>query len=360
MSEQSKIDEQTPSQNFLVGYLQKVKFVVESFWLHLTQDLSTSQKFYFAALVTLLLSMQSESSVFDGFTLTGLLALAALFSEVWPRFVKVWETLLGRVFIVLFYAILANLAVAIAAQKVNEVVGIDPSPLFYTLGFTTVVLAPLWFLGLTAVSMVVYMIALQIWIIIVFLLKLIRVPIYRNTGKTKVLYPILTNVLRVILIPIMLSSLAAVAEVYVGDIDYQLTDESKEKVTNVSNGLKDTIKNQAAKDAGRALNVEEQSALDEVFSSFEQELVGEKQPSSDSAPPIETEKGDGPDDKKILKLIASFVHNIETFEYSQCKKADNERAVFVGETDILISKENPEARLGYEFSVRVCELKTAD
>ena len=68
--------------------------------------------------------------------------------------------------------------------------------------------------------------------------------------------------------------------------------------------------------------------------------------------------GDG---KASLKhrAIAAFVYYIEAFEYSQCEKTDKERAVSIGEYDIL-AVERDDSDIGYKFSVRPCKLKSYD
>jgi len=352
-----------------LDYLSKAKTVITNFIVGLFGKLTLSQKLYLFAFLNFALSWNDEGSIFDGISFTGVLALAGLFIEVWPKFVKVWESLLGRIFIVLFYAIIANLAVAIAAQKVNAVVGIDPSPLFYTLGFTTVLLAPMWLLGFTVVFMVLYMVFLQLWLITVFLLKLIRVPIYRDPTKFKVAFPITTNIIRIILLPIMMTSLTTVAELYVGDIHFgtpgvveqvlQQDERSKEQlIADIDRKVKEL--EGSGKDVSEVLKQELQQAQNEAPENVQlsKDLLAliQKEAGQSYAEKYDNTESAERQNKRISELIAWFVHKVETFEFSQCEKTEDERAVYIGESDILVSKKNNDAEFGYDFSVRTCQL----
>jgi hypothetical protein len=59
---------------------------------------------------------------------------------------------------------------------------------------------------------------------------------------------------------------------------------------------------------------------------------------------------------KFNPALAGFVYHFETFQFSQCKKKDNERVKLINENDILVARIDEESDAGYHFSVRQCEL----
>jgi hypothetical protein len=59
------------------------------------------------------------------------------------------------------------------------------------------------------------------------------------------------------------------------------------------------------------------------------------------------------------RLIAGFVYNFEAFEYSECQKEDDQRAMFVGEEHVLLIRKNSNKRSGHEFVVKPCVLTNA-
>lgn len=313
------------------------------------QQLTAPQKVYIYAFVLLVIYYFTDDWL--SLSTVGFVAIIAMSMEVWPKFVRAWNNLLGRFIIIVCYAIIANFAVAFAAQKLNEIIGIDPSSLFYSIGFATLLMAPIWMLSLSALVMAFYTIVLQVWVLIRLILKLLRVEKYVNTYTPQTRLSMV--VLKLFLIPSMFSTLFATLTYYDGDIDANeieraiaVLEENEEKIPLVAVHHKDATPILAKSTTSNGIT--ETTVTPPLGEDSQDEIVAERSASDEN------------DDFNVSynTLIATFVHNVELFQFSQCIKSKEERVVFIGEFDILVSAPDDDAPYGYRFSVRNCELKS--
>lgn len=283
-------------------------------------NLNRVQRLYYLSFVYLLFSLAFLPSSWQ-FNVAGTIALCGLFIEMWPRFVGIWESLLGRVAIISTYIVVANLAVNVASQKLNEIVGIDPSPLFYSTGFVTLLMAPIWLLFVTLVVMLSYMLVVHSLLLLRLAARVTKLNVMASTSKQ--VYELRTALLKTIVIPVMFVPVVASIETY----GYFLVDGSIE-ITGVR--------------------------VDEEFVRESEVKKGQGELEAESGGQLITANSGMRLD--INKTIASFIFNIDLYAFSQCEKSKEERAMFIGETDILVAKRNENSRSGYDFVVRQCQL----
>ena len=322
----------------LAPYRQKV--------IECTKPLTLWQRLYFVAFFLLIFEVIFSGESVD-FTLPGIVALAALSIEVWPKFVTLWESIIGRVLIISTYIVVGNFAVAAASHQLNQIVGIDPSSLFYATGFVSVLMAPVWIITITLIGMLVYVIAKYMWFLITFLPWIIG--LYEKTGYRVDKLPKTTRAVRIVMLPVMFMSLISVLELYNEDDDF---------VAGVQEGL------QNGKQVGEQIaTVDEAEPLEVSSNSSEQEVKDteskqqEEQVSADKVEVNGVEVTGWVRGQKMNRLIATFVYYIEGFKYSQCEKTEQERVVSLGEYDIL-AIEPDDSEFGYRFTVRACKLKS--
>ena len=314
------------------------------------QQLRLFQALYLVALIMQFSFIFGGDLSYDQLLNVGLLALAAMAVELWPKVVATWETLLGRVIIILTYAIIGNFAVAFASLKLNEIVGIDPSPLFYSISFVTLLMAPMWILTITLLAMAFYMVFIQFAVLFRVIMRLLRIA-HDKDGKD-IKYPITTAIVRLILAPSMFFVLVMALNSYSGDLS--------------------TISFSSGKGENKQ-SIPSQELLEELKQSFQTNAEIQvsdlntvaNTESDDNAPQVEQlrdhleqEEADSNNMKGLNKLIAAFVHHVELYPKIQCIKSNEEHALYVGENDILVSKPNPDSPTGYDFSVRTCTLKS--
>lgn len=327
-------------------------------------NLSHPQKIYLFAFLLQLIFFITDGLL--EFSTIGFIAIIGMAMELWPKFVAAWNNLLGRFVIIISYAVVANFAVAFAAQKVNEVIGIDPTPLFYSIGFATLLMAPIWMLTLSAAVMVVYVIFLQSLILLRILLKLVRLDKFFQSASPKSSFSM--ALVKLILIPAMLTTLVAAIEFYSGEFDasdMQNTVKSIGKNSPYNKGNKSdedsenddlTIDLSVNKERENAVEIQEAVLVDhsggDNAKSPDKKTTGELV-NENTAEDVELNI-----DFTFNHLISIFVHNVELFKYSQCIKTDKERVLSIGEFDILVSEPDETAQYGHKFTVRNCQLKT--
>lgn len=341
----------------LAPYRQKVK--------EHSRHLPVWQKFYFLALV--ILAFQAIFTEIN-YELVGAIALIAMAVEMWPKFVHIWETLLGRVIVVVSYAIIGNFVVAFAGHKLNEIVGIDPGSLFYATSFVSLLTAPIWIVTVTLIVMLLYVAIKQVWFFLTFIPWILG--LYEKTSIQVKRFPKLTRVTRIAMMPFMFMFLVSVLELYgeegaddfkQGVMEGLVTDvaspEAKQQISDELQNIKGT----------ENLTPEELKATQVIEDLLEPEENNPNTAQTDSEGVTKTAQEDSEikvtangvtlgTGAKMDKAIAAFVYYVEGFKYSQCKKTGKERIVPIGEYDILAIKPD-DSKLGYHFSVRACELK---
>lgn len=276
------------------------------------RTLTVSQYFYFAGFMVFLLNSGDNYFEQDKFVSAGVIAGIGLFRELWQLFIRVWDKLLGKGLLLILYAGTANFVLAVSAQKINAVVGIEPSAFIFTLGFTTFLMLPFWLLMSTVVFFSIATVFLNLWLLFSIFLRLVRIKIKVHWEDTSFVF--LTMVLRLILIPSVIMTLVFIAKPYIEQIGLydQLSQSSQPSV--------------------------EVSYLD---------------PDANEA---STEDKEAEPDTKIRHLdimIANFVFWFETYPQSGCTKEPQQRSLIIDENSMLIV-EKDETELGFAFLVKPC------
>ncbi|CAM4187513.1 hypothetical protein [Pseudoalteromonas byunsanensis] len=161
-----------------------------AFW----QALNLAQKLYLTALVILPFCLDNLISVM-------VMALAGFATDFWPRLIKLWETLVGKALILLFYAGVTNFAVASAESLVNEVLKVSAGNLAYTLNLSILLHLPIWVLACTIIALLLLQLILPFYMLVIIMLK----P-FKHTGVSVVSrksYPVTTTVIQLFLISLI-------------------------------------------------------------------------------------------------------------------------------------------------------------
>ena len=348
----------------LAPYRQKV--------IEFTQPLLMWQKLYFLALAIGLYKLVFSNDDVSDFTLVGFVALMALSVEMWPKFVEIWETLLGRVIVVIVYAIIGNFVVVFARHQLNEIVGVDPGTLFYATSFVSLITAPVWIITITLIVMFIYMIVKQLWFIITFVPWLIG--LYEKTNNQVAMYPKLTRITRIVMVPFMFMFLISILQLY-GDEDTVENGAFNELTSGIVEGIEGSHKTKVSESISseevseEAEKPENEDELGKEANSESETLEPEKEVASkenigkdplQEKNEIELENNNVTflTGKAINETIAEFVYYFEAFGHSQCVKEEDERVISIGEYDILVVRRDKNSEFGFHFSVRECKLKS--
>ena len=301
----------------------------------------------------------------------GVLAFFGMARELWAIFKKVWESTFGRLVLLVIYAAIANFTLAVAAQKVNNIINADPTQLYHTLGVTTLLVLPLWLMVFSVVGMIVIFGLMQILRLFRGLLVLIRI-IGKKT-QPKEAFPKTFILIRLVLLAPVSMTMLTLLEWYSEQLNLPDTpwlsfsnnsDEMFEKnMTKMGLNLieKELQKNNLSEQELAELKAAKQALLDGTAKDINLDAMQKVAVTDDASL-------DEPQSEQVLpsankatakvyfldNLIASFVYNYETFSYSHCQKEANERVVYISDDDILVAKKDENTSSGYSFTTRTC------
>jgi hypothetical protein len=360
------------STNVISKTKQKINTVRNKFkaWhLRFRERLSLlhpNQVIYLIALAIYLLSDGNLDEENFDLWLVGLLAFFGMARELWSIFIKVWESTLGRLILIVLYAALANYTLAMASQKVNEVIGADPTYLYHTQGLVTFLLLPLWVLSVSVAAMALTFGFLQVFRLFGGVLVFLRLR--RKRKNTKEVFPKTFIIIRLILVVPVVLTLSYSLSWYGEQLNLEATpgvhiyktadNETQTAIKDLSLTIIDERLSET--DVDEQEREELLSARAEIIAATNNQEKNTESATNDSqSPELEKTEADAPTQAKFLeKLIAAFVYNYEAFQYSHCAKADNERVVYISEEHILAVSKDESASIGYIFSTRDCISKS--
>ncbi|QIR15982.1 hypothetical protein [Shewanella aestuarii] len=323
--------------------------------------LSFAQKLYLVAIM-LLVTKQSLA-------LVALISVIAILLEFWPVFEKVWNSLAGKAVLLLFYAIIANFALANASAVVNEVVGVSASHFNYTHNFAILLYIPAWCIIVSGIIMAMVQICAPFYFIFIQLLKplgikpkrIIEHPAYHRT----------TFIVRVILSLVVLYHVWMLLglDVKVEDdaeiqqIAQQWVDKQVPGAEETSNELLAQI---AAAQAKKQAQVKQTGlgALKENSSQTKSDtLKTEPSLNADASVDPTIEDDVTADDYQQLhdnyvngvrKAVALFAFYFEADSRSRCEKHPDAHVVELNDYEILEVLPDANTTMGYRFTVRQC------
>lgn len=187
----------------LARYIININNRVYDGLLAFVGKLSFVQKLYLFAFI--LLCFNKSLAIVAAITVVGLLA------EFWPLFTRVWHSLAGKAVLLLFYAVIANFALAGAASVVNEVVGVSSSHFSYTHNFAILLYLPAWTLAISIIALLVLQVFVPFYLFTLLLLKPFGIDGFNLTNLQH--YQKWTMFFRLVLSSILLYHLALLSDV---------------------------------------------------------------------------------------------------------------------------------------------------
>ncbi|MBW8186610.1 hypothetical protein [Shewanella nanhaiensis] len=320
--------------NLLLGSFQSLRSYYQKM-VSLLKRLTIAQKLYLFALLLLMSP--------DYLGLVVIITVVALTLEFWPLFERVWHSLSGKAVLLLFYAVIANFAIAGAASVVNEVVGVSSTHFSYTHNFAILLYLPAWVIAMTALAILLLQIAVPIYLVFLLMLKPFGIKGLRLTNHDHFRFS--TMLVRVILASIVLYHLVLLVNLddEFND-DVALTDENKAVVVeNVHNEIIESFNQTKHLPAGMKLINDDLS-------------IGLSLPSEETKKSNEElYKNARSDYESIVRhLIATFAFYLESDTKSRCKMEQDTNVVELNDYEILEIKEDSEADYGYRFVVKKC------
>ena len=316
--------------------------------------LTISQWFYLAAAMALLMTYDTRGPFENVAPVAVVLAGIGLSREMWHLFHAIWSKTLGKGVLLVLYAGTANVVIAVSALKINTIAGIEPTPFIFTLGFTTLLLLPLWLLIATVLFFLLALVIANMWLICSAMLRLVGVKLPVHWEDTS--FVAITMVLRIFLIVMFVAGLGNLIEPYARQLDV-----FEQPVAVINNALttEQHIELQKAQpdEYAKLMDEYDRQGLVTQVGKHQQsnEQAGENITQASSANDSEQEAIEESDvsAKFIDQMIAHFIYNFETYAYSSCKKEPLERTLIIDENSVFVAKRD-DSLLGYKFSVKPC------
>ena len=314
----------------------------------LQTKLSFPQKLYLVAIILLFTT--------DSVVWVAMISVMAMSIEFWHLFERMWHSLAGKALLLLFYAIVANFALASSSSVVNDVVGVAASSFNYTHNFAILLYIPAWSVVMSCIVLLLLQLVFPLMFGISFILRPFGVKNFRLINHQH--FHRTTFWVRVILAAVVLYHLAMLMDLY-GQIEkalddpqvVQLVEAETEEVILADNGSVLTIKDQ---DKGKDESIDKKAAelpviktADELVQEQELEAIDEiaKQPYNHLRSQYFT---------SVRKAIALFAFQLEANTKSRCKKLPLSHVVELNDYEILEITPDINAEYGYHFEVKKC------
>ncbi|BBN80274.1 hypothetical protein PA25_02590 [Pseudoalteromonas sp. A25] len=264
------------------------------------------------------------------------LALIAMLSEFWPKFIKIWDSLPGRAMILLFYAFVANYALVQSSGQVNDITGVSADYLPYTHNFAVLLSIPVWFFITSLVVLLIIQFTIPLYLFVLLLLRpfglhaLWHPPGYR--------FPFMTGLVRFGAGLYLLAQLALLAT-YTGALNGVST-----TAANIINGLEsDLIVNVAANPQEKITSAmkndpelaRSMAELDKATEQFSQQSSAYEH--------------------KVKRILANFIFDNEADSKSRCEHTTGSRVIELNDYEILeVSKQGSAEDFYYTYQVKPC------
>jgi hypothetical protein len=293
---------------------------------HIWQQLDLAQRCYLlsALLVVGWLGTFSTQPLLLG--LLGVTLFGAVISDIWQGFVRIWHSLPGKAFILVCYAVLANFCFALADSSVNNLIGVRPEVVPFSVNLTLMLLAPFWSFLLAFALLTLYLLLHTIKVMLLLMLRPLGVRSHHILNGS---YPKLSLMARLCFLPVVFMYMAAAMTGYLtGNTAalqmFQAEDAAPSSV--VMPGTTETPDVAEPEDLNINLFGPESSGI----------------------------RGFNPEVPWINKTVAWFLYQVESLGKSQCLLQGDEHLVHLNDYEVLVITPDSKQPYGYRYQVRAC------
>ena len=293
---------------------------------HIWQQLDLAQRCYLlsALLVVGWLGTFSTQPLLLG--LLGVTLFGAVISDIWQGFVRIWHSLPGKAFILVCYAVLANFCFALADSSVNNLIGVRPEVVPFSVNLTLMLLAPFWSFLLAFALLTLYLLLHTIKVMLLLMLRPLGVRSHHILNGS---YPKLSLMARLCFLPVVFMYMAAAMTGYLtGNTAalqmFQAEDAAPSSV--VMPGTTNTPDVAEPEDLNINLFGPESSGI----------------------------RGFNPEVPWINKTVAWFLYQVESLGKSQCLLQGDEHLVHLNDYEVLVITPDSKQPYGYRYQVRAC------
>jgi hypothetical protein len=303
------------------------------FW----QSLIFEQKCYVLATISFLFILFSNFELKNPLTYSPLLiALVGMLREFWPKFLVAWESLIGKTFILLFYAIMANFALAMAGGMVNDVAGVNSDLLPYAHNLALILSMPTWFVLSSTLALLVVQLLTPVYLVLLALIKILGHNYHWHPKEYR--FAFTTAVFRLVWAFALLFVLMYVA--FMSGIVSPQTPLLGKTYSVVLQGFDDAHEQSVKQNPPQDAPIDNSESLSiEVTGTSKRDMVQRSQEVY----------------QKQLILIADFIYHYEADSRSRCEMPADTKVVELNDYQLLTIKLSTTNSIGYEYNVIACK-----
>ena len=303
--------------------LAHLKVKLQQVWF----ALNTAQRFYLLAI----LMFPSDNLV-----LVSIPAALALCIEFWPRFVKCWDSILGKALILLVYAIIANFALVSASGIVNEITQVSATHFTYSHNFAILLFLPSWIIGISFIFLLLFQIVMPFYLLALLALKPFGLKGVRLISRCE--YPFITALIRFIVAMVLLVQVVALSEMGLNKQAHSFikgVEEGFNSAHDSQSPTSDQTHSQTDEDKTLSIGIMDENSDSPLDSSINIDLT-------QNYPSI------------AKKFITKFIYELEADEFSRCQLSKNVKVVELNDYEIVEISKSDTAPYGYQFAVKKC------
>ena len=284
-----------------------------------------------------------SDSIGVGGALYILCVLTALLIELWPKLIKFWENTIGKAIIFIFYAFLANYALAYAAGTINQITGVSADHFPYTHNLSLMLSIPTWFMISTFIILILTPLLQPAYV--VFLLLLRPFGLQYRWHKPDYRFPIITSFIRMFLCTIIaiVFLLISVSSGVSGSMQTIFS-------TVIGNFSSINLAYGRSKDADETSNEDALTISTTVTKSKSNTVEVDAHESANN----NYQERANNYDNRIKQILAYFIYELEADSYSRCQVTSGRRVVELNDYDILEIWPVEGKEKAYHFEVKPC------
>lgn len=258
--------------------------------------------------------------------LLGISLFGAVIIDIWHGFIRIWHSLPGKAFVLVCYAVLANFCFALADSSVNNLIGVRPDVVPFSVNLTVMLLAPFWSFLLAFFLLTLYLLLHTVKVMLLLMLRPFGVRSHHLLHGS---YPKLSLAARLGFLPVAFIYMSVAMVGYVtGDTD--ALNLIKTPATSPQTGISSN-----ADVSNQTRQTEKQ--VEDLF-----------------GPGASGISGINPEVKWINKTVAWFIYSVESLGKSQCLLRGAEHLVHLNDYEVLIITPDQNQPYGYHYQVRAC------
>ena len=354
--------EKLPSPKHLSGFYYSLK----TRWLTFWRSLTFSQRLYFTAIALFFLLLNGESEPVTGVSeneqllndlfspstfLMVAIIIIALLSELWPKLMKFWDSLPGKAVILIFYAFIANYALAYAAGAINDITGVSADHFPYTHNLSLMLSLPSWFFISTLTILLLVPLLQPFYVLLLLFMRPFGLHTMWHPPEYR--FPIITSFVRMtlcVMLFVFVLMFTFTSGMF-GGMSTMFTNviESFSNTTVSTNVTEEVDKEPSEPAKPKEVNAEQVDQAQQDQSPILSLDIGEGDPATISL----SERAEAYDNK-IKTILAYFIYELEADSYSRCQVTVGSRMVELNDYEILEITQLSEQERTYKYEVKPC------